>query len=190
MANLDKSEPIQHLPSFSATAKVVSAPQKKSATMSPGLGEARIMRWSNSSGFCVSKPTRSSATGFIIDIIAGLPRHRSAVKRRLRLTAIGDQEVVAVYRSIYWVRPAATGRDPGIGRQRWCHWRDNFRSHHAIETREFARKEHIELVYLPPYSPDLNPIEYIWKRIKRIVSATFVKDLYRVICIQPMQSTI
>jgi transposase len=54
---------------------------------------------------------------------------------------------------------------------------DNFRSHHATETREFARKEHIELVYLPPYSPDLNPIEYIWKSIKRIVSATFVKDL-------------
>ena len=54
---------------------------------------------------------------------------------------------------------------------------DNFRSHHATETREFARKEQIELVYLPPYSPDLNPIEYIWKSIKRIVSATFVKDL-------------
>ncbi|OFV67252.1 MAG: DDE endonuclease [Candidatus Syntrophoarchaeum caldarius] len=23
------------------------------------------------------------------------------------------------------------------------------------------------LVYLPPYSPDLNPIEFIWKSIKR-----------------------
>lgn len=54
---------------------------------------------------------------------------------------------------------------------------DNFRSHHATETREFAQNEHIDLVYLPPYSPDLNPIEYIWKSIKRIVSTTFVQDL-------------
>lgn len=54
---------------------------------------------------------------------------------------------------------------------------DNFRSHHANQTVEFALKEHIELVYLPPYSPDLNPLEYIWKSIKRIVSATFIQDL-------------
>jgi len=54
---------------------------------------------------------------------------------------------------------------------------DNFRSHHATETREFAQKEHIDLVYLPLYSPDLNPIEYIWKSIKRIISTTFVQDL-------------
>jgi len=38
-------------------------------------------------------------------------------------------------------------------------------------------QEGIELVYLPPYSPDLNPLEYIWKSIKRIVSATFIQDL-------------
>ncbi|MGP6240228.1 transposase [Cuniculiplasma sp. SKW4] len=26
------------------------------------------------------------------------------------------------------------------------------------------------LVFLPPYSPDLNPIEFIWKSVKRILS--------------------
>lgn len=35
----------------------------------------------------------------------------------------------------------------------------------------------IELVFLPPYSPDLNPIEYIWKSIKRVVSRNFIVDL-------------
>jgi transposase len=35
----------------------------------------------------------------------------------------------------------------------------------------------IELVYLPPYSPDLNPIEFIWKSVKRVISCNFVKDL-------------
>ena len=43
---------------------------------------------------------------------------------------------------------------------------DNFRSHHAIMTREYAEQNRINLVFLPPYSPDLNPIEYIWKSIK------------------------
>jgi transposase len=54
---------------------------------------------------------------------------------------------------------------------------DNFRSHHANRTREFAEANRIQLVFLPPYSPDLNPIEFIWKSIRRIISRTFVRDL-------------
>lgn len=53
---------------------------------------------------------------------------------------------------------------------------DNFRSHRANVTMELANRIGIELVYLPPYSPDLNPIEYIWKSIKRIISQTFIQD--------------
>jgi len=44
---------------------------------------------------------------------------------------------------------------------------DNFRSHHANDTLEFALKEHIELVYLPPYSPDFNPIEHAFSKVKQ-----------------------
>ena len=29
---------------------------------------------------------------------------------------------------------------------------------------------------VPPYSPDLNPIEQVWRAIKREVAATFVRD--------------
>ena len=54
---------------------------------------------------------------------------------------------------------------------------DNFRSHHAHKTREYAEQNHIDLIFLPPYSPDLNPIEFIWKSIKRIISRTFIHDL-------------
>jgi transposase len=36
--------------------------------------------------------------------------------------------------------------------------------------REEARSLGIRLLYLPLYSPDLNPIEFIWKSIKRIAS--------------------
>ena len=54
---------------------------------------------------------------------------------------------------------------------------DNFRSHRANATLEFAKYIDIDLVFLPPYSPHLNPIEYIWKSIKRIVSQTFIQDV-------------
>ncbi|MDN7025357.1 IS630 family transposase [Methanoculleus sp. FWC-SCC1] len=53
---------------------------------------------------------------------------------------------------------------------------DNFKSHHAILVRQYAAGNNIRLAYLPPYSPDLNPIEQIWRAIKREVSATFVRD--------------
>jgi len=36
--------------------------------------------------------------------------------------------------------------------------------------KEEAEKLNISLVYLPPYSPDLNPIENVWKSVKRAVS--------------------
>jgi putative transposase len=35
----------------------------------------------------------------------------------------------------------------------------------------------IELVFLPPYAPDLNPIEFIWKTIKRVISVSFISSL-------------
>jgi putative transposase len=54
---------------------------------------------------------------------------------------------------------------------------DNFRTHHAIKTQEYAEENWIDLVFLPPYSPDLNPIEFIWKSIKWIISRTFIQDL-------------
>lgn len=44
---------------------------------------------------------------------------------------------------------------------------DNFSSHRAKATIDYANEIGIELVFLPPYSPDLNPIEYIWKSIKK-----------------------
>jgi putative transposase len=52
---------------------------------------------------------------------------------------------------------------------------DNFRSHHAKLTTETATRLNIDLVFLPPYSPDLNPIEFIWKTIKREISPLFIE---------------
>lgn len=53
---------------------------------------------------------------------------------------------------------------------------DNSRSHHADKTVRKARELKITLVFLPPYSPDLNPVEFIWKTIKREVSVRFIQS--------------
>ena len=54
---------------------------------------------------------------------------------------------------------------------------DNFRSHKAKETISCAMDCNLRLTFLPPYSPDLNPIEFIWKSIKRVISSSFIKDV-------------
>ncbi|MHC1585726.1 MAG: transposase [Candidatus Syntropharchaeia archaeon] len=52
---------------------------------------------------------------------------------------------------------------------------DNFRSHWVRKTRRKAKK--LNMVLVPPYSPDLNPIEQIWRAIKRVLSPLFIKTL-------------
>lgn len=54
---------------------------------------------------------------------------------------------------------------------------DNFPSHWAKKTRAKAEELGITLVFLPPYSPDLNPIEYIWKSIKRALSPLLIESV-------------
>jgi transposase len=52
---------------------------------------------------------------------------------------------------------------------------DNFSSHKSALVKDTAKTLGIHLVFLPPYSPDINPIEYIWKSVKRVLSLSFVK---------------
>jgi len=61
---------------------------------------------------------------------------------------------------------------------------DNLRAHKAPDIRE--RIEHVgaELWYLPPYSPDLNPIELMWSKVKthlRTAAARTEEALYEAI---------
>ena len=53
---------------------------------------------------------------------------------------------------------------------------DNTPSHRSLLVRQKAKELDIYLVYLPPYSPQLNPIEYIWKSVKRVISTTFIES--------------
>jgi transposase len=45
---------------------------------------------------------------------------------------------------------------------------DNLGAHRPKRVRELIEDSDCELIYLPPYSPDLNPIEESFSKIKRI----------------------
>ena len=46
---------------------------------------------------------------------------------------------------------------------------DNLSVHKSVKARELCQKAGVWLMYLPPYSPDLNPIEKAWSKIKTIL---------------------
>ena len=43
---------------------------------------------------------------------------------------------------------------------------DNMRTHHVKEVQTLLQAAGMELLYLPAYSPDFNPIENMWSKIK------------------------
>jgi transposase len=51
---------------------------------------------------------------------------------------------------------------------------DNARYQRTAAVRELAEKLNIELLYLPPYSPNLNLIERVWKLVKKLALAARV----------------
>ncbi|MGQ4876387.1 MAG: IS630 family transposase [Promethearchaeia archaeon] len=56
---------------------------------------------------------------------------------------------------------------------------DNAKIHHSKVLNAFleANKDRIELMFLPPYSPDLNPMEWFWRFLrKQVTHNTFFGD--------------
>ena len=43
---------------------------------------------------------------------------------------------------------------------------DNHRSHHTDSVRELADRLNIELMFLPPCTPELNSVEALWSVVK------------------------
>jgi len=53
---------------------------------------------------------------------------------------------------------------------------DNYSVHHTVYYKAVAEMLNINLIFLPTYSPDLNPIEDVWRIIKKFVSNKFIKN--------------
>ena len=55
---------------------------------------------------------------------------------------------------------------------------DNMRSHHVKAVREILEAKGMKVLYLPPYSPDLNPIEKMWSKMKVSLRCWKIRSLY------------
>lgn len=62
---------------------------------------------------------------------------------------------------------------------------DNWTVHHGQEVRELVEAYGCELLYLPTYSPDLNPIEHLFAKVKAFIKSLrpkAVDDLIQAFC--------
>ena len=67
---------------------------------------------------------------------------------------------------------------------------DNAAFHKSLRTAELIESANCKLLYLPPYSPDFNPIEQKWGHVKNSVKKirgkfeNFTERLEKVLCYQ------
>lgn len=62
---------------------------------------------------------------------------------------------------------------------------DNLSAHKVAGVKEAIEKAGARLLYLPPYSPDLSPIELAWSKIKNVLrksAALTPRKLHKAIC--------
>lgn len=61
---------------------------------------------------------------------------------------------------------------------------DNASFHKSLETQELLKSVGCDLLFLPPYSPDLNPIEKFWANMKRWIRRriTQTEKLFDTVC--------
>ncbi len=54
---------------------------------------------------------------------------------------------------------------------------DNASFHRKAQLISVAQKHGVRLIFLPPYSPDLNPIENFWAWLKRFLQSSLASGL-------------
>lgn len=54
---------------------------------------------------------------------------------------------------------------------------DNLRTHHIQAVGRLLHGANVEVRYLPPYSPDLNPIEKLWSKVKAVLRKLRIRSL-------------
>ena len=53
---------------------------------------------------------------------------------------------------------------------------DNLRTHHIQAVSELLHNAGAQVLYLPAYSPDLNPIEKLWSKVKAVLRKLRVRS--------------
>lgn len=54
---------------------------------------------------------------------------------------------------------------------------DNLRVHKVDGVRQAIEQAGASVLYLPPYSPDFNPIEMLWSKLKSVLRALKIRDI-------------
>lgn len=52
---------------------------------------------------------------------------------------------------------------------------DNATFHKSEKTKQLTEQAQCKLIFLPPYSPDLNPIEKFWANLKNKIKKTIAR---------------
>lgn len=91
-----------------------------------------------------------------VSVIAALTR--TSVMFRLHEGRIRKEEIVAFLKAL----------NAQIGQPLLVIW-DGLKSHRSALVRRYLDSVHghIQIAFLPPYAPDLNPVEYLWAWLKR-----------------------
>lgn len=55
---------------------------------------------------------------------------------------------------------------------------DNLSAHKVQGVRDLIQQTGAELRYLPPYSPDFNPIEMCWSKVKQLLRAAKARSMF------------
>ena len=85
--------------------------------------------------------------------------------------ALGETEPVRLW-TTHWANTETTCQMLRALQKSYPHRRlvlvwDNVRYHHSLAVRRCAEELGIQLVYLPPYSPDLMPVERLWHWLRQ-----------------------
>jgi transposase len=97
-----------------------------------------------------------------LSVIAGLTRGNCLF--RLHEGSIRKEEIVAFLKAL----------KTHLRRPLLVIW-DGLRAHRSRLVREYldTLDGHIRIAFLPPYAPDINPVEYLWAWLKRHALANY-----------------
>ncbi len=87
-------------------------------------------------------------------------KKRREIRRKITLNLLNKENIISKMQT----------------EQRLCLILDNYSVHKSVFIKKIALHLNITLIYLPPYSPHLNPIEQIWRQMKREIKHYYLKS--------------
>ncbi|MDR0520282.1 MAG: transposase [Planctomycetaceae bacterium] len=55
--------------------------------------------------------------------------------------------------------------------------KDNLRQHKQAEVERLLKRRRCRILYLPPYSPDFNPLELSFSQVKAVLRKRCIRDM-------------